>query len=176
MVKLDIALVKLLKKGQMNSDILTFEDLFNELFSRLSPMHLIIRKYSDNKEREPPVVKKGKFKPVEFKLESRGGNKKLTVISHLHELLIDAKELQKKIRIEVGCSASVDYSTSVASNIAEEFTITVQGNQINQVSRLLKSIKLCLLNLIKVNFVNNTLGDYGVQAKHIIGLDLGIKE
>ena len=137
MVKLDNVLAKVLKK---QTDIfISFENLFNELFDKLSPMHTIVYKYSDNKEREPPVLKKGKFKPIEFKLESRGGNKKLTVIHHLSEFSIDPKELQKQIRTKVGCSASIDYLASAASNVSDEFTITVQGNQINQVIRLLKS-------------------------------------
>ncbi len=143
MVKLDAVLSKILKSGksQYGSDILiSFESLFSELFDKLSPMHCIIYKYSDNKEREPPVLKKGKFKPVEFKLEARGGNKKLTVIHHLDEFSIDPKELVQKIRTKVGCSASIDNSPSGASNVSDEYTITVQGNQISQVSRLLKSM------------------------------------
>lgn len=117
-----------------------FEEIFSELFMKLSPMHCIVHKYSDNKEREPPILKKGKFKPIEFKLESRGGNKKLTVIHNMDEFSLDPKELQHKIRIQIGCSVSLDFVTSGASNVSnEEYTITVQGNQISQVSRLLKS-------------------------------------
>jgi translation initiation factor 1 (eIF-1/SUI1) len=141
MVKLDDVLVKILKKPYSTLDIfLTFEGLFSEIFDKLSPMHSIVHKYSDNKEREPPILRKGKFKPIEFKLESRGGNKKLTVIYHLNEFSIDPKEIQKEIRTKLGCSANFEFlNNSAASNISEEFTITVQGNQVNQVVRLLKS-------------------------------------
>ena len=142
MVKLDDVFLKILKKSYSNSDtFLTFEGLFSETFDKLSPMHSIIHKYSDNKEREPPVLRKGKFRPIEFKIESRGGNKKLSVIYNLNEFSIEPKEILKEIRTKLGCSASFEFlKYSAASNISEEFTITVQGNQINQIVRLLKSI------------------------------------
>lgn len=143
MVKLDITMKKILKisKDQFDQDVLlSFEDVFHYLFSRLPQMHSIIYKYSDNKQRQEPILKKGKFNPVEFKIESRGGNKKLTVISNLNEFLIDAKEIQQKICTQLACSASVNnVATASASNAIDAFTITVQGNQISRISQLLKS-------------------------------------
>lgn len=65
-------------------ETVTFDNLFSTIFAKMNPMHQIKRVYSDRKERnEPGVVLKGKFQPIEFKLEQRGGNKKVTNIYKL---------------------------------------------------------------------------------------------
>ncbi len=139
MIKLNDTLKNVLKGSkQQDSDVLmSFEELFNKLFQQFTPMHYIVHKYPDNMERVSPILKKGKFRPVEFKLEARGGNKKLTTISNLDEFSIDAKELQQKLRTTLGCSTNIDYAN--AANSSELFVVTVQGNQIHLLSELLKS-------------------------------------
>ena len=143
MVKLNNTLQAVFKgsKQHETNELASFEELFNRLFQQFTPMHYIVHKYPDNKEREEPVLKKGKFRPIEFKLESRGGNKKLTTISNLDEFSIDAKELQQKLRTTLGCSTNIDYLASGANmaSLNNAYVITVQGNQIHLLSELLKS-------------------------------------
>lgn len=152
-IKLDILLSDFLKE---RSEEISFEELFGRIFAKMSPMHSIVFKYEDNKEREEPVVRKGKFKPIEFKIESRGGNKKITLVNNLDELFADPKELQQRVRTLIGCSVSIDVPAG-ASATSGIYSLTIQGNQINQVSSLLKN-------------------EYGIQLKHMKGLELGTKE
>lgn len=134
MLKMDMYLCDLVRNRE---ETMSFEELFNQTFAKLSPMHSIVRKYSDNKEREEPIIRKGKLKPVEFKIESRGGNKKITSIRNLDEFLIDAKELQHQIRTQISVSASVEYANAAAS--PNSYIISVQGNQISHISEILRS-------------------------------------
>ena len=134
MLKMDMFLCDFLKNRE---EKMSFEEVFSQAFAKMSPMHSIVRKYSDNKEREEPIVRKGKLKPVEFKIESRGGNKKVTSIRNLDEFLIDAKELQHQIRTQISVSASVEYANAAAA--PNSYTISVQGNQIAHISEILRS-------------------------------------
>jgi translation initiation factor 1 (eIF-1/SUI1) len=140
MIKVDETLKAVLKGQKQHTvdSLISFEDLFNALFQQFTPMHYIVHKYPDNKEREDPVLKKGRFRPVEFKLEARGGNKKLTTISNLDEFSIDAKELQQKLRTSLGCSTNID-NVAAGANTTDAYVVTVQGNQIHLLSELLKS-------------------------------------
>ncbi len=106
----------------------------------MSPMHQIRRVYADKKERpnEPewPMFK-GKFQPIEFKLEQRGGNKKVTNIFNLSVFNLNPMELQSKLKKDIGCSVSINEPASASAK--DDFSLTVQGNQIHQISELLKS-------------------------------------
>lgn len=102
-------------------------------------MHQIKKIFSDKVERQQePVIKKGKFHPIEFKLESRGGNKKVTSVYNLSEFDIDSNYLQSFLRKEIGCSVSISEALGAASS-SNEFVLSVQGNQIFHVSEILKS-------------------------------------
>lgn len=155
----------------------TFEELFSNLFAKMTHMHQIKRSSAPLSSSNPinivqTQIRKGKFQPIEFKLESRGGNKKMTAVSRLAPFLIDMDELKTKIRKLIGCSVTVNEleSSSVtictttttataatgagaAANNDEKplinsststvtelnFILYVQGNQIYQVSEILKS-------------------------------------
>lgn len=120
----------------------SYVEFFQILFERLTPMHLIKRVYKDKKERdEMPIVRKGKFQPVEFKLESRGGNKKVTCVSYLATFEIDPSYLTSKLRKDIGCSVtySLVNESSTASTSNADYIIDVQGNQIHTISEILKS-------------------------------------
>lgn len=120
-------------------DTIKFDELFALVFSRMGQMHQIKKIYSDKIEREQEVlIKKGKFHPIEFKLESRGGNKKVTNVYNLSEFDLDSNYLQSILRKEIGCSVSVSEPLGAAQN-SNEFILSVQGNQIYHVSEILKS-------------------------------------
>lgn len=120
----------------------TFDELFAVIFSKMGPMHQIKAVYAGSRDAPPglePTIRKGKFQPVEFKLESRAGNKKLTNVYNLAAFEIDSTTLQTRIRKELGCSVSVIVPETAGSAASDDFVISVQGNQIFQVSELLKS-------------------------------------
>lgn len=133
-LKPDELIYKIFVKNKQIEKI-TFEDLFSTIFTKLSPMHEIKKVYKDRKEREPGILRKGKFQSVEFKLESRGGNKKVTSIHNLGEFEVDFIALQAKIRKEIGCSVSLIESNEASAT--GQSVICVQGNQIIPISELL---------------------------------------
>ena len=65
-------------KSKQQDEPFNFLAFFSIVFERLTPMHQIRRVYKDNRADLSPLIRKGKYQPVEFKLESRGGNKKVT--------------------------------------------------------------------------------------------------
>lgn len=134
-VKLDDLLIKIFFKNKQSDPFVTFDELFAMIFSKLSPTHQIKR--DDNQE--IVTLKKGKFQPVEFKLESRGGNKKVTCVYNLAPFELDQQLLQNKIKKVIGCSVTIN-EPSMATPNSNDYVVCVQGNQIFQVSELLKSI------------------------------------
>ena len=156
-------LIKLYLKGKTSTDKISFEELFGLIFQKLAPMHQIKKISKDGKKIEGPpeaecFLRKGKFQPVEFKLESRGGNKKVTSVHHLATFEPDFQQLQQKIRKEIGCSVTLNELESTAAGASmiptNEFVLGVQGNQITQIAELLKSkIKIkCTYSLLSYKF------------------------
>jgi translation initiation factor 1 (eIF-1/SUI1) len=134
-LKLDDLLIKAFYKNKMPSNTEpAFEELFTFIFSKMSPMHQI----KLDTPTANPIVRKGKFQPVEFKLESRGGNKKVTCVYNLAAFELDTNVLQTKIKKILGCSVTVNEAGAAAA-ASEDFVLGVQGNQIYQVSDILKS-------------------------------------
>ena len=114
-----------------------FDELFSLIFSKMGHMHQIKKIFGDKVEQDP-IIKKGKFHPIEFKLESRGGNKKVTNVYNLNEFKIDSNYLQSFLRKEIGCSVSISEALGAAPS-SNEFVLSIQGNQIYHVSEILKS-------------------------------------
>ena len=72
----------------------------------MSPMNQIKKVfYNDSEITESFDVSlsKGKFKPVEFKIETKSGNKKITSIYNLHQFSLDITLLQDRIK-KNGCN------------------------------------------------------------------------
>ena len=116
----------------------SFEDFFVAVFAKLAPMHEIRKMSRERKEvLGESMLLKGKFQPVEFKLESRGGNKKVTSVHYLSAFGVDFQSLQSEIRKKIGCSVSLIEPGEAASNT--ETVICVQGNQIIPISEFLNS-------------------------------------
>lgn len=117
-----------------------FDELFSVIFSKMSPMHQIKRVSLDKKNIDSEAVYlKGKFQPVEFKLESRGGNKKVTNIHNLSAFDLDPNVLQSILRKEIGCSVSINETAAACATASHEYVISIQGNQIKAASELLRS-------------------------------------
>ena len=126
-----------------DGEFMNFDVMFNTIFSKMGHMHQIKRVYADKKERggeEAPIFK-GHFQPVEFKLEKRGGNKKVTHIHNLAMFNLDPTVLQSKLKKDIGCSVTINEPSAavVATASSADFSLTVQGNQIFPISELLRS-------------------------------------
>jgi translation initiation factor 1 (eIF-1/SUI1) len=115
------------------------------MFANLSPMHQIKKIFTDKKE--VVYLRKGRFQPVDFKMENRGGNKKVTSIYNLPAFDLDSAALQARIKNKLGCSVTIveqmtgasSSTAGAASSSAQNYIICVQGNQIYPVSDILKS-------------------------------------
>ncbi|KAE9416866.1 hypothetical protein Angca_006573 [Angiostrongylus cantonensis] len=99
------------------------------------------------------LVRKINMPKIIFKVETRSGNKKVTLINNLEVFGIDTKKLCQQIQVEAATSAT---TTNEASN-CEGPQITVLGNQVNYLGDLLQN-------------------EYGIEKKYIAGLELGIKK
>uniref|UniRef100_A0A0R3RME8 SUI1 domain-containing protein n=1 Tax=Elaeophora elaphi TaxID=1147741 RepID=A0A0R3RME8_9BILA len=88
---------------------------------------------------------------ITFKIESRAGNKKVTFVNNLSIYGIDPKKFCREIQTGVATSAVVNNSAE-----CEGLQILVQGNQIS--------------------FISNLLSKYGIEKKHMIGLELAPKK
>jgi translation initiation factor 2D len=135
---------------------LTFEELFSIIFGNLPPMHQIKKTFSAEKK-EVIYEIKGKFQPVEFKMENRGGNKKVTCIYNLSAFDLDPNGLQSRIKNKLGCSVTIVEAPVAGASASQNFIICVQGNQIYPVSEILNS-------------------EFGIQIKYMQGLNAGIKK
>ena len=134
----DLLLFRLFFKSKESTDRVTFEELFASIFAKLPPMHQIKRVYGEHREREEVVsLRKGRFQPLEFKLESRGGNKKVTCVYHLGQFELDSSAIQAKIKKTLGCSVTLSEVSQAGA--AADYVVCVQGNQVFPVSELLKS-------------------------------------
>ena len=158
----DETLVKLFLKKSNADNKLTFEEVFAIIFQKLTPMHQIKRVFKDKKiDNSSTMLRKGKFHPVEFKLESRGGNKKVTTVHNLATFQVDFQQLQQKLRKIIGCAVTLDEVKTPSAGASmiqtHEYIIGVQGNQICQIADIFRD-------------------ELGIQFKHMKGLDLGVKK
>jgi translation initiation factor 1 (eIF-1/SUI1) len=147
-LKLDLLLMKSFIKN-WDGEFMTFDAMFTALFAKMNHMHQIKRVYADKKDRDAEAaahrIYKGKFQPVEFRLEQRGGNKKVTHIHNLSPFDLDPSVLQTKLKRDIGCSVTINEGAAAAS-ASKDYFLTVQGNQIYPISELLKSKPLFYSN------------------------------
>jgi translation initiation factor 1 (eIF-1/SUI1) len=182
-LKLDLLLMKCFVKN-WDGEFMTFDAMFTALFAKMGHMHQIKRVYADKKDRDAAAaarrIYKGKFQLVEFKLEQRGGNKKVTHIYNLGPFELDPNVLQSKLKKDIGCSVTVN-EPQAGGGGANDYFLTVQGNQIYLISELLKSKGFNSIVLVKSKRLNfkhdfvNLIDDFGIQLKHMKGLELGVK-
>ncbi|ETN81701.1 hypothetical protein NECAME_08326 [Necator americanus] len=99
------------------------------------------------------LIRKINMPKIVFKVETRSGNKKVTLINNLAVFGIEPKRFCHQIQIEAATSAT---TASEAVN-CEGPQVTVLGNQVTYLGELL-------------------MKEYGIDKKYIEGLDLGIKK
>ncbi|CAB3411174.1 unnamed protein product [Caenorhabditis bovis] len=106
-------------------------------------------RWSDGRE----FVRKVHSPKIEFKVETRSGNKKVTIINNLSVFGIQIKTISHQIMRGIATSVT---SNPEAVN-CEGPQVIVQGNQIHFISELL-------------------LNKYGLDKKYIVGMDLAPKK
>ncbi|KAK6021590.1 PUA domain protein [Ostertagia ostertagi] len=99
------------------------------------------------------LIRKINMPRIVFKVETRSGNKKVTLINNLSAFGIEVKKLCHQIQVEAATSAT---TTNEAVN-CEGPQVTVLGNHVTYLGDL---------------FAN----EYGIDKKYMDGLDLGIKK
>ncbi|CAG9534397.1 unnamed protein product [Cercopithifilaria johnstoni] len=116
--------------------------LFQKIISKMTKTYVIT--WPDGRQ----LMRKSTLPKITFKIESRAGNKKVTLVNNLSIYGIDSKRFCHEIQTGVATSAVV------VNNAAEceGFQVLVQGNQIL--------------------FISNLLSKYGIEKKHMIGLEL----
>ncbi|CAD6195280.1 unnamed protein product [Caenorhabditis auriculariae] len=143
-VKLDPFLANITK---INSTTTDWNKLMNILQSKFTKVWMI--EWSDGRK----FVRKVTPPKIEFKVESRAGNKKVTLINNLAVFGIDIKTISHQIQTKVATSVT---SNAEAVN-CEGPQLLVQGNQVFFVGEIL-------------------MGVYGIDKKYIVGLDLAPKK
>ncbi|CAJ0932053.1 unnamed protein product, partial [Mesorhabditis belari] len=98
------------------------------------------------------IVRKLKMPTIVFKVETRSGNKKVTLVNNLAAFGLDPKEIAHTTQVGVAASATLGDAAC-----CEGFQVTVQGNQVNYIGDLL-------------------MRTYGIDRKYIEGLDLAPKK
>ncbi|KAJ1365786.1 hypothetical protein KIN20_026220 [Parelaphostrongylus tenuis] len=144
MVRLDPILANVTK---IPGEVTDWNTLMQKIQSKMTKTFVL--RMPDGRE----LVRKVNMPKIMFKVETRSGNKKVTIINNLAVFGIDTKKLCQQIQVGAATSAT---STSEAPN-CEGPQITVLGNQVKYVGDLLQK-------------------DYGIEKKYIDGLELGIKK
>jgi len=138
----------LLEKGENNVVQLTWNQIFQRLPKKMGQC------YSLEYPGQPPIIKKGGLPPVTLNVETRSGNKKVTLVTNLETYGVDPKALAKEIRVGAAASTSV---TAAPGQKAGAKQLLVQGNQVNLVGAILTE-------------------KYNIDKKHITGLEKGEKK
>ncbi|XGW12300.1 hypothetical protein V3C99_013197 [Haemonchus contortus] len=99
------------------------------------------------------IIRKLTMPRVVFKVETRSGNKKVTLINNLSAFGIEVKKLCHQIQVEAATSAT---TTNEAVN-CEGPQVTVLGNHVTYLGDMLSK-------------------EYGIDKKYMDGLDLGLKK
>ncbi|VDM95412.1 unnamed protein product [Thelazia callipaeda] len=137
-VPVDPILVSLLP----SSAPLDWNTLIQIVLSKMTKTYKII--WTDGRQ----LIRKSRLPKIVFKIESRSGNKQVTLVNNLSVFGIDHKRFCQKIQAIVAAGACV-----VDSAIdCEGPQILVQGNQIF--------------------FISNILLKYGIEKKYMTGLEL----
>ncbi|CAI4226348.1 unnamed protein product [Auanema sp. JU1783] len=142
-VKLDPLLADITGK---NSNEIEWNALFQIVVSKMTKTFVI--RYPSGKE----VVRKTGQPHIDFKVETRAGNRKVTIINNIAVFGIDPKTFCHEIQIGIASRATIT-NTAV---LCEGPQVSVQGNQVAFVGNLLQT-------------------KYGIDKKFIKGLELAPK-
>ncbi|VDN22593.1 unnamed protein product [Cylicostephanus goldi] len=143
-VRLDPILAQVTRINEESTD---WNTLIQKVQSKMTKTFVL--RMPDGRE----LIRKINMPKIIFKVETRSGNKKVTLINNISVFGIDVKRLCHQIQVEAATSAT---TANDAVN-CEGPQIIVLGNQVTYLGELL-------------------MKDYGIDKKFIEGLDLGIKK
>ncbi|KHJ75211.1 translation initiation factor SUI1, partial [Oesophagostomum dentatum] len=143
-VRLDPILAQVTRINEESTD---WNTLIQKVQSKMTKTFVL--RMPDGRE----LIRKINMPKITFKVETRSGNKKVTLINNLAVFGIEPKRLCHQIQVEAATSAT----TSNEAVNCEGPQVTVLGNQVTYLGELL-------------------MKDYGIDKKYIEGLDLGIKK
>jgi len=138
----------LLEKGENDVVELTWNQIFQRLPKKMGQC------YSLEYPGMPPIFKKGGLPPVMLNVETRSGNKKVTLVTNLETYGVNPKDLAKEIRVSAAASSSV--SAAPGQKVGAK-QLLIQGNQVNLIVALLTE-------------------KYNIEKKHINGIEKGEKK
>uniref|UniRef100_A0AAY4CYA9 Eukaryotic translation initiation factor 2D n=1 Tax=Denticeps clupeoides TaxID=299321 RepID=A0AAY4CYA9_9TELE len=133
----------LLEKSEYQEvEKLKWDDLFSRTLCKMQPHHQL--QYPGH----PAVVKKGQVDPIDISVSSRGSNKKVTIIKNLEVFGLDPAAVAAALQHRVQASTVLHDVPGSKDRVL----VQVQGNQIQQVGKLL-------------------LDEYHLPRKYIQGLE-----
>uniref|UniRef100_A0A914WBS9 SUI1 domain-containing protein n=1 Tax=Plectus sambesii TaxID=2011161 RepID=A0A914WBS9_9BILA len=130
-----------------NAEQMPWNDMLQKILTRMTKTYRIVS--ADGRV----TTRKGDLPKLTFKVETRSGNKKVTLVNNVIVYGIEPKDFARKIQIGVATSATVNQQAPQC----EGPQVLIQGNQVDFVGRLL-------------------LEDYGLNKKFISGLELAPKK
>ncbi|CAL1276942.1 unnamed protein product [Larinioides sclopetarius] len=128
------------KRGECASTM-TWDKLQDAIVSKMPHAYQI---EFENKE---PIVKKGKLEPINVTIDTRTGNKKVTLITNLETYGINPEKLAQHAQVAVAASTSITPTQS-----GKGVLVLIQGNQVRYLQKLFLEI-------------------YKVPRKYLQGLD-----
>ncbi|VDO55047.1 unnamed protein product [Haemonchus placei] len=143
-VRLDPILAQVTR---ISDDTTDWNTLIQKIQSKMTKT--FVMRMPDGRE----IIRKITMPRVVFKVETRSGNKKVTLINNLSAFGIEVKKLCHQIQVEAATSAT---TTNEAVN-CEGPQVTVLGNHVTYLGDMLSK-------------------EYGIDKKYMDGLDLGIKK
>uniref|UniRef100_A0A915CIR1 SUI1 domain-containing protein n=1 Tax=Parascaris univalens TaxID=6257 RepID=A0A915CIR1_PARUN len=126
-----------------DSEAIDWNTLMQKILSRMTKTFVIVT--PDGRQ----VRRKVELPKISFKVETRSGNKKMTLVNNLSLYGIECKPFCQQVQVGIATSAAIVNDAQGC----EGPQVTIQGNQVQFVSELL-------------------LNEYGVDKKYMSGLDL----
>lgn len=103
-------------------ELTAWADVINAIAGQMTPYH------GSTTEK----VERGKLRPIQMCVQTRSGNKKVTLVDNLELFNINVQEFAKQCQQGVGASATVQIPTGKKLS-----QLLVQGNQILFIHKLL---------------------------------------
>ncbi|XP_054714541.1 eukaryotic translation initiation factor 2D-like [Uloborus diversus] len=124
-VVLDPILCDCVAKKNDIKDVMTWDELQDLIVSKMPHAYQV---GFDDKD---PVVKKGKLEPITVTIDTRTGNKKVTLIQNLEIYGINPEKLAQHVQVAVAASTSVTPNANGKGNL-----VLIQGNQVRYLQKL----------------------------------------
>lgn len=128
-VTLDPILSDCVAKKGGNTSTMTWEQLQEAIVSNMPHAYRI------EFENKDPIAKKGKLEPIQVTVETRTGNKKVTLIKNLETYGINPEKLAQHSQVAVAASASI-----VPTQNGKGILVLIQGNQVRYLQKLFLEI------------------------------------